>query len=481
MIESSGFITIHANTFTNSATGIVRAMGGGGVFLFGRNSWVNQGTFEVSGAGSTLYLGGLFTRDAIGAVNRIGADTVVGIYAGWMDNSGGTWALNASTGVYQLLGDSIASSGRIIGGAITAADGAKLEVRPRPGEYSGVDYCRLTSVAIGPGVLSFPVTGGKVWLEGGTTLAADDTITLAGNDTAVAYFQTQQVDGVAFVLSGDGSALQVFDNNVLTLGPASVVRKTGTGLGSLTGGLFSLTSGTDTAMVNRGLVHVEQGTLRVTGSSTFAFSNHGTVQVDAGAALEGTLNSDGGTVQGGGTIAGSLNFTGSGNHLRPGASPGTLTITGNLTLNSGTIFHAELNGNAPDTGHDQLAVTGIVTLGNAELDLTLGGGYTPVVTDKLFLITNSGDDAISGEFANKPHLSQITIGGYLATISYFGNSTNGTVDLGNDVVVYNFTPVPEPGAILAVVAAAGLGGGLWQRVGRYGMRRLRLLPRTDEP
>ena len=466
LIEAGGFMSFNVNNFTNSPGGILRATGGGGVFLFARNSWVNGGTFEVSGAGSSLYLGGLFTRAAMGTITRSGAGTVVGIFAGSMDNSGGTWALNATTGTIQLLGDGIASSGRIIGGAITAADGAKLEVRPYPGVYSGVDYCRLTGVAVGPGVLSFPTTGGKVWLEGGTTLAAGDTITLAGNDTAVAYFQTQQVDGVAFVLSGDGSALQVFDNNVLTLGPASVVRKTGTGLGSLTGGLFSHTSGSDTAMVNRGLVHVEQGTLRVNASSTFAFTNRGTVQVDAGATLEGSLTTNGGTVRGGGTITGNLSFTGADNHLRPGASPGILTVGGSLTLNSGTTLHAELNGNTPGTGHDQLAVTGTVTLGNAELDLTLGGGYTPAFTDKLFLITNAGDDAISGEFANMPHLSQITIGGYLATISYFGNSTTGTVDLGNDLVVYNFTPVPEPGAVLALAAAAGSGGGLWRRVRR---------------
>jgi len=468
LIEASGFITIHANNFTNAAGGVVRATAGGGVFLFARNSWVNEGTFEVSGAGSALYLGGLFSRAAIGTVNRTGTGTVVGIYAGWMDNSGGTWALNASTGSYRLLGDSIASSGRIIGGAITAADGAKLEVRPYPGAYTGVDYCRLTGVAIGPGVLSFPATGGKVWLEGGTTLSAGDTITLAGSDTAVAYFQTQQVDGVTFVLSGSGSALQVFDNNVLTLGPDSVVRKTGTGTGHLNGGLFSQTSGTDTALVNRGLVQVQEGTLRIAGSSSYTFTNRGTVQVDAGATLEGSLNTDGGTVRGGGTVNGNLNFTGTGNHLRPGAGAGAgiLTITGDLTLNSGTTFHAELNGNAPGTGHDQLAVTGTVILADAALDLTLGNGYVPAFADKLFLVANLQDDPISGEFAGLPNNATVNLGAYTAKISYFGDFANGTVDLGNDLVLYNFAPVPEPGAILALAAGGGLGAGVWRRARR---------------
>jgi fibronectin-binding autotransporter adhesin len=478
LIESRVALTVHVNTFTNAPGGVLRTTAGGTTFLHVRDSWVNQGTFEVSDGGELL-LGGHFTRAAIGTVVRSGTNTV-GLYASRMDNTGGTWALNAATGSYRILSESGAYS-EIIGGAITAADGAKLQVRKSPASsFSPIDTAILTGVQVGAGVLDFAELAGKLLVRGGTTFTPGDTIALAGGDTALQFLQTSQVDGVTFVLSGERSALTVWDDNTLTLGPTTTVRKTGAAEARLNGETITAPFGTPTAIVNRGLIHVQQGTLQITGLAGFTFTNRGAVQVDTGATVTGFV-SDGGTVTGGGTIAGSLNFTGSGNLLRPGASPGTLTVTGNLSLNSGTTLHAELNGNTPSTGHDQLAVTGTISLGNAELDLTLGGGYTPAVTDKLFLITNSGDDAISGEFANKPHLSQITIGGYLATISYFGNSTNGTVDLGNDVVVYNFTPVPEPGAILAVVAAAGLGGGLWQRVGRYGMRRLRLLPRTDEP
>jgi hypothetical protein len=464
LIESKGSITIHANNFTNAAGATVRAMAGGGVFVFGRNSWVNNGTFEVTD-GSSLDLGGLFTRDAIGTVVRTGTNTV-GIYAGWMDNSGGTWALNATTGTYRLYGDQIASSGRIIGGAITAADGAKLEVRPHPGAYTGVDYCRLTGVAVGPGVLSFPATGGKVWLENGTTLAAGDTITLAGTDTAVAYFQTQQVDGLTFVLTGNQSTLAVYDNNVLTLGPTTLVRKTGTGTAMLTGGLFSQTSGMNTAMVNLGTVRVEQGTLQVTNSSAFTFTNRGTVQVDAGATLSGNVTTDGGTVQGGGTIAGAVTFTtfaGGANALRPGsaAAPGRLS-TGALTLNAGTTLYARLNGSTPGTGHDQVAVTGAVDLGDAVLSLTLGGGYAPAAGDKLFILTKDGTDPIQGVFAGITNLSRVTVGGYTATVSYFGDSASGNVTNGNDVVLYDFAPVPEPGPVLAVAGLALLA----RRVGR---------------
>jgi hypothetical protein len=449
---AQGVVTMNVNTFTNAPGGEVRAADGGQVFLFGRFGWVNQGTLEVRGDGSTLLLGGLFTRDGIGTVVRSGANTI-GIYAGWMDNAGGTWALTAATGSYHLFGQEVASSGRIIGGAITAAGGAKLLVRPIPGGFTGIDYCRLTGVAVGPGVLDFSAHGGKVWLEDGTTLAAGDTITLAGNDTAVAYFQTQQVDGLTFVLSGDGSAVQAFDNNTLTLGPTTVVRKTGTGMGHLNGGLFSASSG-GAAVVNRGLVHVQQGALRPGAFGGFVFTNRGTVQVDAGATWQGPLATDGGTVRGGGTVDGSLTFAGIGNELRPGASPGTLTVTGNLTLNPGTTLFVELDGAVPGAGHDRLAVTGTVTLADATLAAALGGGYVPAFGDKLFIVTNEGPDAIAGTFAGLGPGAVVDVGGYYATISYAGDVESGQVFGGNDIVLYNFVPVPEPAA--GLLAAAGL-------------------------
>lgn len=453
LLESQSSLTIHANTFTNAPGGVVRATAGGQVFVYAHQSWVNQGTFEVSDGGQLL-LGGLFTRDAIGTVARSGTGTVVGIYAGWMDNSGGTWALTPQTGNYQLLGDSVASSGRIIGGAITASGGAKLEVRVYPGAYSGVDYCRLTGVAVGPGVLDFSAVGGKAWLEQGTTLAAGDTITLAGRDTAVAYFQTQQVDGLTFVLAGDSSALSVYDNNVLTLGPTTVVRKTGTGPGLLTGGLFSQTSGTSTAVVNRGLVQVQQGTLFVTGNGGYSFSNQGTVQVDAGAVWQGPLASNGGLVRGGGQVNGLVSFSGTGNELRPGstAAQGRLTTAG-LTLNAGTTLFARLNGTTPATGHDQVDVTGAVDLGGATLALSLGNGYVPGGTDKLFILTNDGSGAVTGTFAGLPQGSAVTVGGSTLYISYFGDSAGGALTGGNDVVL-SATPVPEPATALAIAAGA---------------------------
>ena len=221
--------------------------------------------------------------------------------------------------------------------------------------------------------------------------------------------------------------------------------------------------------------------MRTTGVAGYAFINRGTVQVDAGATVTGFCTDGGGTVLGGGTVDGSLDFSGAANHLRPGASAGTLTVTGNLTLNSGTTLHAELNGNTPGTGYDQLAVTGSVTLAGAGLELSLGNGYAPAFADTLFLIANADGDDIVGEFANLPHLGQVSVGGYFATISYAGNTDTGLTTGGNDVVLFNFTPVPEPGSILAVAAVGGMGAGLWRRVRRFNLRGLGSRTRGRSP
>jgi hypothetical protein len=461
LIEATaGVVTVHNNTFTNGPVGVVRATNGGQVFLFAYD-WVNQGTFEVGGNNSDFLMGGRFTRAGMGTITRTGTNTV-GFYAARMDNSGGTFALTAATGNYILWGQELFGGAEIVGGAITATGGAKLEVRVIPGGVTGVDYNRLTDVDVGAGVLTFPSNYGKLILRGTSTLAAGDTLTLAGNFTELAFAQTRQLDNLTVVLAGDGSRLSAQESNTLTLGPTTLVRKTGTGTAALGNYLLLDTSGT-TTLINRGTVRVEQGTLQFTRFNNQVFTNEGVIQVDAGATLSGqNLVTNGGTVRGAGTVAASVTFAGTGNHLRPGdsgtAATGRLSVTGNVTLTAGTTATFRLNGATAVTGHDQLAVTGTVDLGGATLATALG--YAPSTTDLLFLVTNDGTDAVTGTFTGAPNNSLVTVGGYTARISYFGDSATAALIGGNDVVLYNFTPVPEPAAVGVLAGlAAGLAAG----------------------
>ena len=227
-----------ASGFANQPGGVLRATQGGGVFVFAQN-WTNAGTFEVMD-GSTLDLGGTFTRAAIGTVVRSGTNAV-GFYAARMDNSGGTFALSPATGNYALYGDGKGYA-QIQGGAITASGGAKLLVRPHPGAGPDIyDYGGLIDVAVGPGVLDFSAPRAKLLVGGTTSFAPGDTLDLTGRSATLYFRGTRTFDNLTINLAGAGitgdagglyatNDLNEPGGSVVTLGPAALVRKTGAGL-----------------------------------------------------------------------------------------------------------------------------------------------------------------------------------------------------------------------------------------------------------
>ena len=179
---------------------------------------------------------------------------------------------------------------------------------------------------------------------------------------------------------------------------------------------------------------VNGGTVRVTNTSgqplgvvgnTAIVNATGTLQIDAGVAVPNavTVNA-GGTLAGGGTVNNTV--TSVGGTISPGASPGLLTVNGNVTLNAASAFRVELNGTTAGTQYDQLAVNGIVTLGGAAL--TGLRGFVPAVGNTFVLIDNDGADAVVGTFAGLAEGATVQIGGFRFTVSYVGGS-------GNDVVL----------------------------------------------
>jgi autotransporter-associated beta strand protein len=215
-----------------------------------------------------------------------------------------------------------------------------------------------------------------------------------------------------------------------------------------------------------GVVVSGKGTLALTGANTFTGGTavSGTLKVNSPGTLASTVTvNSGGTLGGTGVIdttsvAGGVMIVNNGGTVSPGNSPGVLTIHGPVTFNAGANFLAELNGPTPGNGttfHDQLVVTGagnVITLTGATLSATLG--YTPGANDKLFILDNQTGTALVGTFTQG---NSITVGGYMAQISYFGNPAGNAIAGGNSVVLYGFIPVPEP-ALTFAVGLAGLGG-----------------------
>jgi fibronectin-binding autotransporter adhesin len=188
--------------------------------------------------------------------------------------------------------------------------------------------------------------------------------------------------------------------------------------------------------------------------------------LDVGGVAGGFNLASGQTLRGGGTVIGAVTAA-AGSRIAPGTAGGTddLLVNGNLTLSSGSTLAARLFGNVAGTTHDQVAVTGSGTITLTGATLTMTGGYTPLAGDALTIIRNGPNSPVTGTFANAAvpgdPLGRLDLGSYHANISYFGSG--GMISGGNDVVIYNVVPVPEPGAILAVATAAGLAAGVLRR------------------
>jgi outer membrane autotransporter protein len=134
--------------------------------------------------------------------------------------------------------------------------------------------------------------------------------------------------------------------------------------------------------------------LALTGKNTYTGAttvNAGSLIVDGSIASVQTLVNAGGLLGGHGSVGGSLVNSGI---VSPGDSPGTLTVNGNYTQNSGGMLRIEMAGLAPSQ-HDLLAVNGHASLAGT-LQLIGLSGFTLHVGDQVTFLTANG--GVSGTF-----------------------------------------------------------------------------------
>jgi len=244
------------------------------------------------------------------------------------------------------------------------------------------------------------ITVGALGTGGSGTLNIQDDATVS-SDTGMVLNETA---GQAGTVNQSGGTVTLHDFTPQgfqpTYGQSLNIDPNGHGLGvyNLSGGTLS----TETVLVGGGMFNMTGGTFSAT-------------------------NFMGNLTQGGGTVS-------------PGDSPGTMTVTGNYSLNSGDLF-IELDGLAAGTEYDQLVVTGDVSLAG---DLTLDVGFAPSLGAMFTIIDNQGANAVSGMFSQGASISS---GAHLFGINYAGGD-------GNDVVL---TVVPEPTGLALIAVAAALG------------------------
>ncbi|MDR2870987.1 MAG: autotransporter-associated beta strand repeat-containing protein, partial [Xanthomonadaceae bacterium] len=286
----------------------------------------NGGTFNTD-AGTVLTLTSTVTDETAqpGALTKIGNGTLL------LTGNGNTWSgLTTISGGTLQIGDGVTGTGSIGSGDIV--DNGMLSI-------NGISNLTLGNFISGSGALG--VLNSNVTLTnnntytGGTTISTGSTLHLGNGGTSGSIvgdvvdngtLDFNRSDSVTFsgVISGTGAVTQ-----------------SGSGITTLTGN----NSYTGTTTVASGWLYVDGDQSAATGATTVA----------SGARLGGS-----------GIVGGSVTMA-SGSSITPGAipnTPSTLTINGDLTLNSGTellynMVQANVVGGALN---DLLVVNGNLTL-----------------------------------------------------------------------------------------------------------------------
>ncbi len=281
-----------------------------------------------------------------------------------------------------------------------------------------------------------------------------------------------QIDANSQLIAGGFSTgtLALNSNAILTLPDAgSAVASSATTLSATSGVTVSLGANHNlvveslSAAISGTLVKEGAGTLTV--SNSFQFNAGRQLRIDEGTVLiNGTaspgstgtfLVNSGGTLGGTGDLGGAIVTVNSGGSLSPGNGSGTLAIAGDVTLNAGAKYVAELGGSTPGDGtgfYDQTLVGGTLLFDQAELKISNFGSYTPSFGSVFYILVANGGSF--GQFAGLGEGATFTStdGSLTGLITYqanwAGDQSMSSITGGNDVALYQVVPEPNIAALL---------------------------------
>jgi autotransporter-associated beta strand protein len=237
-------------------------------------------------------------------------------------------------------------------------------------------------------------------------------------------FELQNVNTLLDALTGSGTIDNPSFGNANQFAATVTVGVAG-GSGTFNGPIMNTTATTKISLTKagtgtqtftgsldyRGATTVNAGTMALSGSGSINISP--TINVVTNATLDVTGRTDGTltvnatqTLMGGGTVLGMVNNLGT---LAPGASIGTLTISGNLALDGTSTTRFEVNGSTPANDVVQLGagvtydgLLQIVPTGtfNAGQTFTLFGGAGATNTGNFASLTGSPGSGKAFSFTN---------------------------------------------------------------------------------
>ncbi len=208
-----------------------------------------------------------------------------------------------------------------------------------------------------------------------------------------------------------------------------------------------------------GLTFTGIGSTIMSGANTYSGGttvSSGTLSV-AGASPTGTGDvfvASAGTLMGTGTIAGNSIVSGV---LKPGNSPGYLSFTQNLTLNSGSTYQQDIAGTTQASSATPVGASGYYSFVDVGSQLTITSGatltprlsnlfstseagygssiYVPVLGDRFRIVTAGG--GISGRFSTLTQPAELTSGTQF--IAFYNVNSSNSIDLAIAPTSYNTT------------------------------------------
>jgi uncharacterized protein with beta-barrel porin domain len=453
------------STITNEGTLSLSGGAGSGTNRGAAMLGATNGNALINAAGATITTTGAFNDGmaANGSSNTLTNNGTIttagpnayGMSAAWgQTNSGQTSNTLINTGAVSTSGSN-ARAASILGGSGTINNSGTLSAS---GTASNAAYLQGNNDQfINSGTVAVTGTGANAVFSNtvGSTFTAtiqnlaggqissqtgSAIVTLNGNTTII---------NAGIVQSGAGTAITMGNGN------DSLVLQTGSNIiGTANGGGGSNTvtlQGTGTAsnqFVNFQSLVMQGAAWTWAGSGAFtsALVQSGTLEVDGSiAASSGLTVNAGATLSGTGTVGSTTINTGG--TLAPGnaANPtGTLTVAGNLALQSGAIYLVQVASSVASSTN----VSGMATLGGATVNAAFAnGGY---ISRQYTIVTAAG--GVSGGFASAVANTNLPRN-FSDSLSY--DATHAYLNL-----TLNFTPSPTSPTTPTPATGPGFGNGL---------------------
>ena len=300
-------------------------------------------------------------------------------------------------------------------GSITVGNQATGTLNVRSNGTVSAANITVGAQAVGTGTIT---VDGSVLLQTGSgslTVGGQGTGHLkVQNDGAVGVEDTLSVGavggGTGDVTVTSGGSVNALNVNIGSLGRGTVSVVNGGALFGKVSGRVVVGQNGNLNVTTSGQFHANT-TLEVDGQMSIDPTAHAVVGGDTGFGNGNLFVGPGGTLLGSGAITvskvvlvgGSSSF--SGGILKPGHSPGTLTINGDLEQDPGSTIKIEIAGTDPSQ-FDVLNVTGNASF-NGDLLLSFQDGFAPHHGDTFAFLNTAG--TMTGSFANV-HLHDLAPG-----------------------------------------------------------------------